>query len=237
MTLRLPNAEELSRAEAEARAKHGTDKLVRIDYAPPIGDAVGLHVVRFTLRTYKAFVDLQLAHGIASSHASVFMDHVVFPPQDERSALKLKWAALPKKVAAKLLALAGQDDAPPIMTPLEVGKEPTWLPADRAAEIIAEAEENETVAWTVQKGRLRLVMLAAESDVYIASQEAQRRALEKKSGVVDATIGYARDLVRFEAEPLDLLLEELPGLVYSTLDKALDVMAGEVAELETRSFP
>jgi hypothetical protein len=233
---RTASPEERAAAEAEARFRFGTDKLRPVVYPQPIGAPIELLVVDFNGKSYAGFADFQMANGNAAGHAKAFMEHVVFPPKDERIALKRKWPALPRKIARALLVAAGQDDRNPAVLPLDLASLPEWLPADKAAELMAAAEEDETTAWTVEKGRLRVVMFAPEPEVYLASQEAQRRVAERKSGIVEATLGYTRDLVKFEAEPLDKLVDELPALPYESLDRALDVMAGEVAELEMRSF-
>jgi hypothetical protein len=230
--IKVPTPVEVSaiKADCAKRFPGCLPELIELD--APINAAVV--VARFDLPSWSEYVDAQ-GRDLDTSHIGALVDRRLWPTLDEVTQLREDWPAAPKLIAKKLHEAAGEQVGRVSITRFSPSMLPKGLTPEKAAALVAAAEG--AALWTARLpgGQHVLIMQSPLADVYLAAKAADRAAGDRNVGRISALLTYAVESVVLSAEPIDQLLNRLPGLASDVRIAYLE-MGGEGAATRSKSL-
>lgn len=230
--MKTPSPEEVTAIKADVVKRFPGCVAKQITLEAPISAVVVM--ASFDLPSWDSYVDAQ-GRDLDTAHVSALVDRRLWPSLDEVTAMRERWPAAPRKVAAEIHKAAGEVAGSAVSVAFSLEALPRGLTAEKGAALIEAA--GGAALWTVQLPGVpnTLVMQTPLADVYLAAKAANATANERNVGRISALLTYALEAVVWSSEPIDQLLNRLPGLAADVRRAYLD-MGGEGAATRSKSL-
>jgi hypothetical protein len=227
-----PTPEEIVAIKADVAKRFPGCLAQEVTLDAPINAVVIM--ARFDLPSWDSYVDAQ-GRDIDTAHVGALVDRRLWPSLDEVTALRERWPAVPRKVAVEMHKAAGEIVGTSVSVAFSLDALPRGLTAEKGAALIEAAEG--AALWTVQLPGVpnTLIMQTPLADVYLAAKASNATANERNVGRISAMLTYALEAVVWSSEPIDQLLNRLPGLAADVRRAYLD-MGGESAATRSKSL-